>query len=131
MIPICLLSVEKWTLERVEKKLDFVTKLGRTHPQMTHLDHLGHSERVLGDVALALLADGPARLGVFCFERALLFLSHLFFVLSILFLYQLGRATRTSGHSYSRISYSHIPYPHIRIHNLLMSRETNASILGN
>ena len=85
---------------------------------MTHLDHLGHSERVLGDVALALLADGPARLGVFCFERTLLFLSHLFFVLvSILFLYQLGRATRTSGHSYSHISYSHIPYPHIQIHN--------------
>ena len=50
---------------------------------MTHLDHLGHSERVLGDVALALLASGPARLGVFCFERTLLFLSHLF-----LFLYR-------------------------------------------
>ena len=82
---------------------------------MTHLDHLGHSERVLGDIALALLADGPARLGVFCFERTLLFLSHLFFVLvSILFLYQLGRGVPRAPADI-RILISHTPIFHIHI----------------
>ena len=56
--------------------------LGETHP-LAYLHHLGHSQRVFGNVALALFAGGPARLGVLCLERSFFFLGHFDLFVSI------------------------------------------------